>query len=74
MSIEANTTVPPPLVMERYAEALESKSPGKAEASMKMKDLVTGIKMQKVTRDPMGPEGEDQAGKTIHSVQVESAA
>ncbi len=53
---------------------LKSKSPGKAEALTKTKDLVTGIEMQKETRDPMGPEGEDRAGKTIHLVQVESAA
>ncbi len=38
-----------------------------------MKELDTGKEMQKAMRDPMGPEGEDQAGKTIHSVQVESA-
>ncbi len=73
-SIEANTMVPPPLVTEHYTEVLKSKSPSKAEALMKTKDIVTGIETQKVTRDPIGPEGDDRAGKTIHSVQVESAA
>ncbi len=39
-----------------------------------MKDLDIGKEMPNVTRDPVGPEGEDQAGNSIHSVQVESAA
>ncbi len=72
-SIEANTMVLPPLVTEQHAKVSKSKSPSKAEASTKTKDLVTGIETQKETRDPMGPEGEDQAGKTVHSVQVKSA-
>ncbi len=41
---------------------------------MKMEDLDTGKETPKATRDPMGPEGEDRAGNSIHSVQVESAA
>ncbi len=39
-----------------------------------MKDLDTGKETPKTMRDPMGPEGEDQAGNSVHSVQVESAA
>ncbi len=56
--------------------AKESKfnSPGKVEASTKMEDLDTGKEMPKAMRDPMGPEGEDRAGNSIHSVQVESTA
>ncbi len=41
---------------------------------MMMEDLDIGKEMPKATRDPVGPEGEDWAGNSIHSVQVESAA
>ncbi len=58
--------------------AKESKlnSPEQVEASTKMEDLEMGKEMLKATRDPafsQGPEGTDQAGNSIHSVQVESA-
>ncbi len=56
--------------------AKESKlnSPRQAEASMKMEDLDIGKETLKATRDPVGSEGTDQAGNSVHSVQVESAA
>ncbi len=38
-----------------------------------MEDLDIGKETPKVTRDPVGPEGKDQAGNSVHSVQVESA-
>ncbi len=41
---------------------------------MKTEDLVIGIEALKEMKDPMGPEGEGRAGKTVHSVQVEPAA
>ncbi len=39
-----------------------------------MKDLDIGKETLKATRDPVGLEGTDQAGNSVHSVQVESAA
>ncbi len=62
------------LPVGKDTEELKSKSPGEMETSMKTRDLDTGKEMPKATRDPTGPEGEDRAGNSVHSVQVESAA
>ncbi len=40
----------------------------------RMEDLDIGKETPKATRDPVGPEGENLAGNSIHSVQVKSAA
>ncbi len=39
-----------------------------------MEDLDIGKETPKVTRDPVGPEGTDRAGNSVHSVQVKSTA
>ncbi len=52
----------------------KSKPPGKMEALMNAESLVAGIEVLKVTRDPVGMEGEGRAGKTVSSVQVEPTA
>ncbi len=40
---------------------------------MTTEDLDIGKETLKATRDPVGPEGADRAGNSVHSVQVESA-
>ncbi len=60
--------------IDESAKELKLNSLGQAEASTKMEDLDIGKEMPKATRDPVGPEGTDRAGNSIHSVQVESAA
>ncbi len=62
------------LSVDRVAKESKVKSPGKAEASTKTEDLDIGKEMPKAMRDPVGSEGEDRAGNSIHLVQVESAA
>ncbi len=62
------------LSVDKSTKESKFKSPGKAETSAKMKDLDTGKETPKAMRDPMGPGGEDRAGNSVHSVQVESAA
>ncbi len=52
---------------------LKPRSPAGAEASTMTEELDIGKETPKVMRDPVGPGGEDRAGNSVHSVQVESA-
>ncbi len=60
--------------VDKKAEESKSRSSNRTKTSMKMEDLDRGKEMPKATRDPVGSEGEDWAGNSVHSVQVESAA
>ncbi len=62
------------LSIDESTKESKSRSPTGAETSTEMEDLDIGKETPKATRDPVGPEGEDQAGNSVHSVQVESAA
>ncbi len=62
------------LSVDKSAKESKSRSPTGAETSTRMEDLNMGKETLKAMRDPVGPEGEDQAGNSVHSVQVESAA
>ncbi len=59
--------------VDESAEESKLNSPEQAEASTKMEDLDIGKETLKAMRDPVGPEGTDRAGNSVHSVQVESA-
>ncbi len=61
------------LSVDKDAKESKAKSPSKAEASTKLEDLDIGKETPKAMRDPVGSEGEDWAGNSVHSVQVESA-
>ncbi len=60
--------------VDESTKELKSRSPARAGTSTKVEDLDIGKETPKAMRDPVGPEGEDRAGNSIHSVQVESAA
>ncbi len=62
------------LSIDKSTKESKSGSPAGAETLTRMEDLDIGKETLKVTRDPVGPEGEDRAGNSVHSVQVESAA
>ncbi len=59
--------------VDESTRRLKSRSPAGAKTSTTTEDLDIGKEMLKATRDPVGPEGTDRAGNSVHSVQVESA-
>ncbi len=62
------------LSTDKSVKALKSRSPAGAGTSTRVEDLDIGKETLKETRDPVGPEGEDRACNSVHSVQVKSAA